>query len=84
MHPKGSSFCTGPIRTLADLEGITSAWVHWYNTSRLMHRLGRRPRQKPKPSTTLTTTTASRLPLTHNEARRKWVRQPALALCYWR
>ena len=22
---------------------ITSAWVHWYNTSRLMHRLGWRP-----------------------------------------
>ena len=29
--------------TLADLEEITSAWVLWYNTSRLMHRLGRRP-----------------------------------------
>ncbi len=40
---EGSSFCTGPVRTLADLEGITSAWVHWYNTSRLMHRLGHRP-----------------------------------------
>ncbi len=38
-----SPFRTGPIRTLADLEEITSAWVHWYNTSRLMHRLGRRP-----------------------------------------
>jgi hypothetical protein len=25
------------------LEDITSAWVHWYNTARLMHRLGRRP-----------------------------------------
>jgi hypothetical protein len=24
-------------------QDITSAWVHWYNTSRLMHRLGRRP-----------------------------------------
>jgi hypothetical protein len=24
-------------------EQITSAWVWWYNTSRLMHRLGRRP-----------------------------------------
>ena len=33
----------GPIRSLADLEEITSAWVHWYNTARLMHRLGRRP-----------------------------------------
>ena len=38
-----SPFRAGPIRTLADLEEITSAWVHWYNTSRLMHRLGRRP-----------------------------------------
>lgn len=39
----GSPFRTGPIRGLADLEECTSAWVHWYNTSRLMHRLGRRP-----------------------------------------
>src|ERR1022692_1513689 len=38
-----SPFRTGPIRTLAGLEDITSAWVHWYNTSRLMHRLGRKP-----------------------------------------
>ena len=38
-----SPFRTGPITTLADLEDITSAWVHWYNASRLMHRLGRRP-----------------------------------------
>jgi putative transposase len=40
---KGSPFRTGPIGTLAELEDITSAWVAWYNTSRLMHRLGRRP-----------------------------------------
>jgi len=39
----GSPFRTGPITTLADLEEITSAWVHWYNTQRLMHRLGRIP-----------------------------------------
>lgn len=39
----GSPFRTGPLRTLADLEQVTSAWVHWYNTERLMHRLGRRP-----------------------------------------
>jgi putative transposase len=39
----GSPFRTGPVRGLGDLEEITSAWVHWYNTSRLMHRLGRRP-----------------------------------------
>jgi transposase InsO family protein len=39
----GSPFRTGPIATLGDLEQATSAWVHWYNTQRLMHRLGRRP-----------------------------------------
>ena len=39
----GSPFRNGPIRTLADLEEITSAWVAWYNAERLMHRLGRRP-----------------------------------------
>ncbi len=39
----GSPFRGGLVRTLADLEEITSAWVHWYNTARLMHRLGRRP-----------------------------------------
>jgi putative transposase len=39
----GSPFRAGPVRSLADLEEITSAWVHWYNTARLMHRLGRRP-----------------------------------------
>ena len=39
----GSPFRTGPIRTLADLEEVTSAWVHWYNTQRLMHRLARKP-----------------------------------------
>ena len=39
----GSPFRTGPLATLADLEEITSAWAHWYNTQRLMHRLGRIP-----------------------------------------
>jgi putative transposase len=39
---ENSPFRTGPVCTLADLEDITSAWVHWYNTARLMHRLGRR------------------------------------------
>jgi transposase InsO family protein len=38
-----SPFRRGPIYTLADLEEITSTWVHWYNTQRLMHRLGRIP-----------------------------------------
>jgi putative transposase len=40
---EGSPFRNGPIRTLADLEDITSAWVAWYNACRLMHRLGRIP-----------------------------------------
>src|SRR5450631_3689344 len=39
----GSPFRDGPLRTLADVEKITSQWVHWYNTERLMHRLGGRP-----------------------------------------
>jgi transposase InsO family protein len=39
----GSPFRNGPVATLAGLEEMTSAWVHWYNTARLMHRLGRRP-----------------------------------------
>ena len=28
---------------LADVELLTADWVHWYNTDRLMHRLGRIP-----------------------------------------
>lgn len=31
------------LANLGDVEVATAAWVHWYNTSRLMHRLGRRP-----------------------------------------
>jgi putative transposase len=41
MRPRRIPFRTGPLRTLADIEDATSAWV--YNTHRLMHRLGRRP-----------------------------------------
>ena len=37
-----SPFHTG-LTTLRELEAATAAWVHWYNTTRLMHRLGRRP-----------------------------------------
>ena len=40
---EGSPFRSGPIDTLSDLENMTSAWVSWYNETRLMHRLGRRP-----------------------------------------
>jgi transposase InsO family protein len=43
---ENSPFRHGPLTTLADLEEITSAWVHWYNNDRLMHRLGRRPPAK--------------------------------------
>jgi putative transposase len=39
---RGSPFHAG-LATLADVEAATAAWVHWYNTARLMHRLGRRP-----------------------------------------
>jgi putative transposase len=38
-----SPFRRGPLDRLSDLEMITADWVHWYNTSRLMHHLGRRP-----------------------------------------
>ena len=37
-----SPFRRGSIDRLSDLEMITADWVHWYNTSRLMHHLGRR------------------------------------------
>ena len=47
----GSPFRDGPLRTLADVEKITSQWVHWYNTGRLMHRLGGRPPAKPRQRT---------------------------------
>ena len=40
---EGSPFRRGPSHTLADPENITFGGVHWFNTSRLMHRLGRRP-----------------------------------------
>lgn len=52
---EGSPFRSGPIDTLADLENMTSAWVSWYNTSRLMHPPGHGAHpQKPRPTTTRT------------------------------
>ena len=51
---EGSSFCTGPIDTLADLEDVTSAWVAWYNERRLIHRLADVRPRKQRPSSTLT------------------------------
>jgi putative transposase len=38
----GSPFHTG-LRTVTDVEQATATWVHWYRTTRLMHRLGLRP-----------------------------------------
>jgi putative transposase len=38
-----SPFRNGPLDRLSDLELITADWVHWYNTRRLMHHLGRIP-----------------------------------------
>ena len=38
-----SPFRRGPLHRLADVELLTADWVSWYNTSRLMHRLGRIP-----------------------------------------
>jgi putative transposase len=38
-----SPFRRGPLDRLADVEMLTADWVHWYNTDRLMHRLGRIP-----------------------------------------
>ena len=38
-----SPFRRGPLDRLSDLEMITADWVSWYNSSRLMHHLGRRP-----------------------------------------
>jgi putative transposase len=38
----GSPFHSG-LADLGAVELATAEWVHWYNTARLMHRLGRRP-----------------------------------------
>jgi putative transposase len=38
----GSPFHDG-LTSQVDIELATAAWVHWYNTNRLMHRLGRIP-----------------------------------------
>jgi transposase InsO family protein len=58
-----SPFRYGPLATLADLEQATSAWVHWYNTDRLMHRLDRRPPAEAEADHYATTDTAN--PATH-------------------
>ena len=49
----GSPFRTGPIRTLADLENITSAWVYWYNTAGSCTASAGVHPPRSRPSTTL-------------------------------
>lgn len=39
----GSPFRRSPLSRLADVETLTADWIHWYNTSRLMLRLGCTP-----------------------------------------
>ena len=38
-----SPFRRGPLHRLTNVELLTAESVHWYNTDRLMHRLGRIP-----------------------------------------
>ncbi len=40
-------------------EEATSAWVHWYNNERLMHRLGRVPPAEAEADYYATTVTAN-------------------------
>jgi hypothetical protein len=44
---------------LADLEHVTSAWVHCHNTQRPMHRLGRIPPAEAEAAYRATTDTAT-------------------------
>ena len=39
----GSPFNSDGFHGVGAVETATAEWVHWYNTARLMHRLGRRP-----------------------------------------
>ena len=52
-------FQSGQIRTPADLEHTTCAVVSWYNSCRLMHRLGVARPQKPRLITTRASTPAT-------------------------
>ncbi len=75
---EGSPFRRGPLATLADLEHATSSWVHWYNTERLMHRLGRVPLAEARPTTTLPTSRPTgpdtRRRCSRNPGRFRWTR----------
>jgi putative transposase len=39
----GSPFNPEGFNSISDVETGTADWVHWFNTRRLLHRLGRRP-----------------------------------------
>lgn len=41
--PTGSPFNPHGSTTVGDVEAATGHWVHWFNNTRLLHRLGRRP-----------------------------------------
>jgi len=66
MHPRRLTVSPRPLTGLSDVEAITTDWVHWYNTSRLMHRLDRRPPAEAeadyfhKPATTNQSSTHNR------------------------
>ncbi len=60
-----SPFRNGPIRTLADLENITSAWVRGTTPAGSCTASADAHRQKPKPSTTLISGSGS-TPITRN------------------
>lgn len=47
----GSPFRNGPIRTLAGLEEIPRAWVHWYNAYQPMPGSAASRRLRPRPRT---------------------------------
>jgi len=37
---EGSPFRTGPLKTIDDVEWVTTGWVDWYNSCRLHSTLG--------------------------------------------
>lgn len=41
--PVGSPFNHDGFTTINEVEAATADWAHWFNTRRLLHRLGRRP-----------------------------------------
>lgn len=45
-------FLTGPLKTVADVEFATLAWVDWWNNRRLHSSIGNIPPPRRKQSTT--------------------------------